>query len=191
MSYLLNAVALLITLAFNAAITLFVLRLVAEACRVDFHNPLSQFIYRTTNPVLAPIRRIVPNWRRINIAALLIGWLLMILKRLVIFALAGFMPAIAGLLLLSLADLLDFVLVFYLVVVFVWSLLSMLSNDPYHPLQRLLGTIVEPLVRPLRGRLMIGMLDFSPTVIIIGLLLARILVAQPIADLGMRLAMGG
>ncbi|WP_329742588.1 YggT family protein [Dyella sp. A6] len=191
MSYLLNAVALLITLAFNAAVTLFVLRLVAEACRVDFNNPLSQFIYRTTNPVLAPVRRVLPNWRRINIAAVLIAWLLMVLKWLVIFALQGLMPRPAGLLLLSLADLIDFVLMFYLIVVFVWSLFSMLSNDPYHPLQRLLGTIVEPLVRPLRGRLTIGMLDFSPTVIIIGLLLARILISQPISDLGMRLAMGG
>jgi YggT family protein len=191
MTYLLNAVALLLTLAFDAAVTLCLLRLAAEAGRADFRNPLSQFIYRTTNPVLAPIRRVLPNWRRINLAALLVAWLLMLLKRLLLFALAGYAPRIAGLLLLGLGDLLDFALMFYLVLVFGWSLLGMLSSDPYHPLQRLLGAIVEPLMRPLRGKLVVGMLDFAPAVVMIVLLLARVLLAAPLLDLGTRLAMGG
>jgi YggT family protein len=191
MTYLLNAASLLVTLLFDAAATLFLLRLAAEASRADFRNPLSQFIYRSTNPVLAPIRRAIPNWRRINLAALLVAWLLMLLKRLVLFGLAGFVPRVGGLLLLGTADLLDYALLFYLVLVFGWSLLSMLSNDPYHPLQRLLGAIVEPLVAPLRGKLTVGMVDFSPTVVIVGLLLARILVAQPLIDAGLRLALVG
>ncbi|MDO1529101.1 YggT family protein [Fulvimonas sp. R45] len=191
MTYLLNALALLLQLVFDAAVVLFVLRLAAEASRADFHNPLSQFVYRSTNPVLAPVRRVLPNWRRINLAAVLVAWLLMLLKRLVLFALSGFLPALPGLLLVALADLLDFVLLFYLVLVFGWSLLSMLAVDRYHPALRLTGSIVEPLLRPLRGRLTLGMVDFSPTVAIIALLLARILVAQPLLDAGMRLATGG
>ena len=191
MSYLLNALVMLITLAFDAVVVLFLVRLAAESGRADFRNPLSQFIYRTTNPVLAPIRRVLPNWRRINLAAVLVAWLLMLLKRLVLFALVGFMPHIAGLLVLALADLLDFVLMFYLILVFVWSLLSMLSNDPHQPLQRLLGAIVEPLLRPLRGRLVVGMMDFAPAAVMIVLLLGRILLAAPLLDLGTRLAMGG
>jgi YggT family protein len=190
MTYLLNAVALLLTLAFDAAVTLFLLRLAAEAGRADFRNPLSQFIYRTTNPVLAPVRRALPNWRRINLAALLVAWLLMLLKRLLLFALAGYAPRVAGLLVLGVGDLLDFALMFYLVLVFGWSLLGMLSSDPYHPLQRLLGAIVEPLMRPLRGKLVVGMLDFAPAVVMIVLLLARVLLAQPLLDAGMRLALG-
>lgn len=190
MSYLLNALVMLITLAFDAVVVLFLVRLAAEAGRADFRNPLSQFIYRTTNPVLAPIRRVLPNWRRINLAALLVAWLLMVLKRLVLFALVGFMPHVAGLLVLALADLLDFVLMFYLILVFVWSLLSMLSNDPHQPLQRLLGAIDEPLLRPLRGRLVFGMMDFGPAAVMIVLLLGRILLAAPLLDLGTRLAMG-
>ena len=191
MSYLLNAIALLVELAFDAVATLFLLRLAAEACRADFHNPLSQFVYRTTNPVLAPLRRALPNWRRINLAALLVAWLAMLLKRLLLFALGGFLPHIAGLALLSLAELLDYALLFYMVLVFAWSLLSMFAPDPHHPLQRLSGALVDPLLRPLRGKLTVGMIDFSPTVVIVGLLLARILVAQPLLDMGMRLAVAG
>ena len=190
MIYLQNALALLIGLAFDALATLLLLRLLAEACRADFHNPLSQLVYRTTNPVLAPLRRVLPNWRRINLAALLLAWLVMLLKRLLLFALVGVMPHPLGLLLLALAELLDFLLVFYLVLIFGWSLLSMFAVDRRQPLLRLAGNLVEPLLRPLHGRLIAGAIDFAPMAVMIALLLARLLIAAPLLDLGARLAMG-
>jgi YggT family protein len=191
MSYLLNALSLLVQVIFGAIATLFLCRLAAEATRADFHNPLSQFIYRYTNPILAPIRRIVPNWRRIDLAALLMVWLTLLIERVVTFALGGFLPSPLGLLVLSLADLIDFVLLFYIIVIFGWSLLSMLQVDPYQPVMRLAGAIVDPVLRPLRGKLVVGSIDFSPTVVVIVLLLARILIAAPLFDLGAKLAQGG
>jgi YggT family protein len=191
MPYLLNALSLLVQVAFGAIATLFLCRLAAEATRADFHNPLSQFIYRYTNPVLAPVRRVLPNWRRINLAALLMVWLTLLIERLVTFALGGFLPSLLGLIVLSLADLLDFVLLFYIIVIFGWSLMSMLQVDRNQPVMRLAGAIVDPVLRPLRGKLVVGNIDFSPTVVVIVLLLARILVVAPIFDLGARLTQGG
>ncbi len=191
MSYLLNALTMLIGLAFDAVVVLLLLRVLAEACRADFHNPLSQFVYRYTNPVLAPIRRVLPNWRRINLASLLLAWLAMLLKRLLLFALLGVMPNLLGLIVLSLAELLDFTLLFYIVLIFGWSLLSMFSVDQRHPLLRLAGTLVAPLLRPLRGKLVAGQIDFAPMAVMIVLLLARLLIAAPLLDLGARLAVGG
>ncbi|HEY0197115.1 MAG TPA: YggT family protein [Rhodanobacter sp.] len=191
MTYLINALSLLIELAFDAVVTLLLLRLLAEACRADFNNPLSQFVYRYTNPVLAPIRRVLPNWRRINLAALLLAWLAMLLKRLLLFALVGVMPHPAGLLVLSLAELLDFALLFYLVLVFGWSLASMFAADRRHPVLRFAGSIITPLLRPLQGKLVFGQIDFAPTAVMIALLLARLLVAAPLLDLGARLALAG
>jgi len=190
-SYLLNALSMLIELAFEAAVTLLLLRVAAEACRADFNNPLSQFIYRYTNPVLGPIRRVLPNWRRINLAALLLAWLAMLLKRLLLFALLGVMPHPVGLLLLALAELLDFALLFYIVLLFGWSLLSMFAVDRRQPLLRLASTIVTPLLRPLQGKLIAGSIDFAPMVVMIVLLLMRLLVAKPLMDLGTGLAFGG
>ena len=191
MTYLLNAISLLIEIAFDAVITLLVVRLLAEACRADFNNPLSQFVYRYTNPVLAPVRRLIPNWRRINLAVLLLAWFVMLLKRLVLFLVVGVLPHALGLVLLAFAELLDFMLVFYLVLIFAWSLMSMLSVDRRQPVLRLAGSLVEPLLRPLRGKLTMGSVDFSPTVVMIGLLLARMLLAAPLLDLGTRLALTG
>jgi len=190
-SYLLNALSMLIGLAFDAVVILFLLRVAAEASRADFNNPLSQFIYRTTNPVLAPLRRIVPNWRRINLAGLLLAWLAMLLKRLLLFGLLGAMPNVAGLLVLSLAELFDFALLFYIVLIFGWSLLSMFAVDRHQPVLRLAGSIVAPLLRPLDGKLVIGQIDFAPMAVMIALFLARMLIAAPLLDLGARLALGG
>ena len=189
MSHLLDALSFLINVAFGAIATLFLVRLLAEATRADFHNPLSQFVYRYTNPVLAPVRRVLPNWRRINIAALLVVWLVLLLERVIIGVLIGPMLALPGLLFVSLADLLDFVLLFYIIVIFGWSLLTMLSADPYQPIVRLAGTIVQPLLRPLRGKLVAGNIDFSPTVVVIVLFLARILIVAPLLDLGLSLGL--
>jgi len=189
-SYLLQALSLLIDLAFDAVVVILLLRVLAEACRADFNNPLSQFLYRTTNPVLAPLRRVLPNWRRINLAGLLLAWLAMLLKRLLLFALVGVMPTVVGLLVLSLAELLDFTLLFYIVVIFGWSLLSMFAVDRRQPVLRLAGSIVAPLLRPLDGKLVFGQIDFGPMAVMIVLLLARILIAAPLLDLGARLALG-
>jgi len=189
-SYLVNALSFLLELAFGAAAALFALRLLAEASRADFHNPLSQFVYRTTNPILAPIRKLLPNWRRINIAALLLIWLLMLLKRVLLFALLGVFPHVLGLVLLSVADTLDFILMFYVVLIFIWSLMSLFQVERYHPVYRLAGSLVDPLLRPLRGKLVAGGLDFAPWAVMIVLILARLLVVSPLADFGGRLALG-
>lgn len=191
MSYLLNALTMLLGLAFDAIIVLLLSRVLAEACRADFNNPLSQFIYRYTNPVLAPIRRVLPNWRRINLAALLLAWLAMLLQYLLLFALLGTSPQLAGLLLFAAAKLLDFTLLFYLVLIFGWSLLSMFAADRRQPLLRLAETIVTPLLRPLHGRLIVGNIDFAPMAVMLALLLARLLIAAPLLDLATRLTLGG
>jgi len=189
-SYLLNALTFLVDLAFGAVATLFLLRLLAEATRADFNNPLSQFLYRYTNPVLAPLRRVLPNWRRINLSCVLLLWVLMLLQRVVTFALYGQMPDLLGLLVLALADLLDFVLLTYLVLIFIWSLLSLFPVDQRHPALRLVGSLVAPVLRPLRGKLVAGGLDFSPWLVVIVLVLVRILVAAPLTALGVQLALG-
>ena len=187
MIYLFNAMALMISLACNAILILFLARLAAEAARADFHNPLSQAIYRTTNPILAPIRRLLPNWRNINLAAIVTIYLLLLLKYLVLGVLAGKVPNLSGSMVLALGHLLDSSMLFYLILIFVWSLLSLLSGATYHPLQHLLDAITKPLLYPLRGKLTFGMLDFSPFAVMVILSLGRILVAAPLIDFGTQL----
>ena len=57
------AVFFIIQTLFELYILCFLLRLVLQITRADFHNPLSQFIVRVTSPVVAPLRRVVPSVR--------------------------------------------------------------------------------------------------------------------------------
>jgi YggT family protein len=190
MNYFANAGMLVIQFVFGAIVALFVLRMLAEACRADFNNPICQFVYRYTNPVLQPLRKVVRNWRRISLSALLVAWVVECVKVILIVALVGVMPNPIGVPVYGLAELLDFILMAYIVLIFAWSLMSMLATDRYHPLLRLVGSLTEPVLRPLRGKVVLGGLDFSPAVVMLLLLLARTLLVQPLSDWGQRLVLG-
>ncbi|KGI78616.1 YggT family protein [Oleiagrimonas soli] len=191
MSYFLQAAQLILEFVFGAVATLFLLRMIAEAARVQFHNPISQFVYRSTNPVLAPLRRVLRNWRNINLAAIAVAWLAELVKLGLEFLLAGGLPNPAGWLLLGFGQLLDLFLLVYIVLIFVWSLGSLLGGDPGHPLLRFVAQLVEPPMRPLRRRMpTLGGLDFSPAVAILVLMLLRILVAGPLIGYASSLIVG-
>lgn len=190
MTYFANAGLMLIQFAFGALVALLMLRMLAEAVRADFHNPICQFLYRCTNPVLTPLKRAIPNIRRVNTAAVLLAWLMEVIKNLLEYLMMGLRPALPGLLLLGAADLLDFLAVLYLLMLLAWALLSFVSLDARHPLTPLLGRLVEPVLRPLRRLLPApGGLDLSPMVAMLVILLLRILIVAPLLDLGHRLSL--
>jgi YggT family protein len=120
----------------------------------------------------------------------LIAWLAEFLKNIALYALIGFRGAIPGLMLLGFADMLDFFAVLYLIMIFIWALLSFVSLDARHPLIPLLGRLVEPVLRPLRRMLPApGGLDLSPALAILVILLLRLLIVAPLFDLGHRLSL--
>lgn len=194
MQPLTSALGLLIDFAFGALLVLFLLRVFAELWRADFRNPISQFIYRYSNPVLVPIRRVVPNWHRWNVAAILVAWVLELIKWLLLFAIGDAMPHIGGLLLMGVGSLLDFALLMYVVLLFIWALASFFTAPDgrgTNPLMHFVAQIVEPAIRPLAKRMpSLGGIDFSPAIAILLLLLARILIADPILTSGLRIASG-
>ncbi|MBS0382571.1 MAG: YggT family protein [Proteobacteria bacterium] len=186
MTYLANALSLLIQFAFGCAVALFVFRLLAEAVRADFYNPICQFLYRATNPILTPIRRVIPTWRRINLAALLIAWLLEVIKNLLLrFTVPDFWASNWGTLLLGVADLLNFFMIVYLIMIVVWALLSYVNVDARNPLVPLLGKVVDPVLKPFRKLLpLIGGFDLSPVLAILVILLVQTIVVAWLMDLG-------
>lgn len=189
MIYLANALSLIIQFAFGAAVALLVFRVLAEAVRADFYNPICQILYRATNPVLTPIRRVVPTWRRINLGALLLAWLLQVVKNFLLRYLSPeYWASNAGVLLLALADLLNFFAIAYLIMIFVWALLSYVTVDARNPVVPLLGKIVEPALKPFRKVLpLIGGFDLSPMLAILVILLVQTTFIAWLMDLGHRI----
>lgn len=192
MSYLANAGAILIEVAFSLAMLLFVLRVLLQWVRANFHNPICQFFYKATNPLLMPMRRALPPIGRIDSAGVLVSFLLALLKLWLLTALGGLAAGLAALLVLAVAELLGFVLSVFFWLIVVRAILSFVAANGYHPAYPLLMQLTEPLLQPLR-RLMpaLGPFDLSPLVATLVIVLARVLLVAPLSDWGMALARGG
>ena len=68
-----------------------------------------------------------------------------------------------------LAQIIHRVIQFLVLIVIVQVVVSYFM-DPYHPVRQWLDRIVEPMLRPIRRIVpLVGMIDFSPLVLIIGL----------------------
>jgi YggT family protein len=71
----------------------------------------------------------------------------------------------------ALAKIIHYGLNFYLMIVFVSALLSWVRPDPYNPIVRFVNQVTEPVLYQIRKRLplVFGGIDFSPVVIIFGI----------------------
>lgn len=192
MNYVANAGQMLVQFVFGALITLVILRVLLQVIRANFHNPICQFLYKATNPVLIPLRRVIPAWRSLDMAGVLIAWLLTALKLYLLFALMGQSLGIAGLALMAVADLIGSVLMIVMVLLIVRIVLSFIGNGgSYHPAVPLVFGLTEPLLKPIRRALPApGGLDFSPMLAWLAIVLARMLIVQPLLDGGLKLATG-
>jgi YggT family protein len=177
-----EALSYLINLVFGFLLLTVALRFLLAWVRADFYNPVSQFIVTVTNPLLRPLRRVIPGWAGIDWPSLV---LMLALKMAEISLLgliaAGRIPAPAGLFIFSFAEILKLVIYIFMFSVIVQVVLSWVSPGAYNPVTVLLYRLTEPLLRPAR-RLVppVAGLDFSPVVVIVVLQLSIILVIRPL-----------
>ena len=192
MGYLANAGQILINFIFGALVALVVLRVLLQLVRANFYNPVCQFLYKVTNPVMMPLRKVIPAWRRFDLGGILLAWVLSALKLASMYALAGQVLGMVGLVVMAFADLIDFVLMLYLGLILVRVLLSFITLERGNPIAPLIFQLTEPVLKPI-GRWLptIAGLDFSPIVAWLVIMLARVLIAAPLLDFGMRLAQTG
>ncbi len=154
----------------------FLLRFFMQRGRVDFRNPLAQFIIEVTNPLVRPLRRIVPGWKGLDLSTVLIAYLLVVITFVALSAINGVTPPGVGI--LALAGLRQLVLLtiqMFVFIIFAFVLMSWFA--PHHPIRIVLEAIADPIMRPVR-RIMppIGGLDLSPLVVLIGLQAVTILI---------------
>jgi YggT family protein len=191
MSYLLQAGVLLIEVLFGLAAALFILRVALPLVRANFYNPICQFVYRATHPVVTPTRRLVRPAGRFETAAALVAWLIVVIKVCLVQALAGQLPGFAAALVLGLADLLGLLIAMAFWLILIRAILSFVSPGGHHPALPLIAQLSEPMLAPLRRLLPdLGGIDLSPMLAILLLLLARLLIVAPIFDAGLALARG-
>ena len=183
--YFSDAGLFLVDTVLGLYILIVLLRFLFQLTGVDFYNPISQFIVKASNPPLSRLRRVVPRLWSIDFAAVV---LLIVLEgaRIAITALLiGRSPQFAGVLVLSIAELLKLAVYVMVFSIFIRALLSWISMGRSHPMLQLLYSFTERLMAPARRILpTTSGLDLSPIAVFIVLMLILKLLVQPLLDLG-------
>jgi YggT family protein len=75
-AYFTNPLIFLVKTLFGLYVSIVVIRFLLQWARADFYNPISQFVVTLTSPVLRPLRKLIPGWGGIDLASVLLAWLL-------------------------------------------------------------------------------------------------------------------
>ena len=150
---------------------LFMARFLLQACRVDFYNPISQGIIKVTDPVLWPLRSLLPGYRNFDLASFAATWITAAVMLYALAMIAGQIPS--GVITIFVASLLHVLL--RMLDIFWWCILiviiaSFVAQGSLHPALGLLQQITDPLLRPARRIIPpLGGLDFSPILVILAI----------------------
>ncbi|AMM25553.1 YggT family protein [Variovorax sp. PAMC 28711] len=143
------------------------LRLYMQYHRVPFGNPLGRFVFAITDWIVMPLRRIVPSYKRWDLASPIAAWLLVMAKFLLLWLLLGDFGKIAILPLISLVGLLQLAVSGLTALLIVYAILSWVPSANSMLLE-LIGRLAEPVVRPFRRFIpLVGGVDLSPLAAIV------------------------
>lgn len=127
------------------------LRLLLQWSRADFRNPIARGIVQVTNPAIMPLRRLLPPIGRTDTASVVAVLLVVCVKLLVLRLLTGAgMPPPLPFLFDTFIALARLLLQTYFFAILIYAVLSFAAQGTQSPLQSLLYTLCEPLLRPIR-----------------------------------------
>ena len=125
---------LLVNTTVGLALIVFLLRLILQLVRADFYNPICQTIVKISNPLVLPLRRVLPPLGRIDSASLLIAFAIQALGIVVLCRLLfGAIPNPAQILLWSAIGLAGAVVNFYFFAIIGSIILSWVAQGSYNP----------------------------------------------------------
>lgn len=177
-----NAMSFLISTVLDLYIMVVILRIWLQAARADFYNPFSQFVVKATQPVVKPLRRVIPSIGNIDVATVLFAYVLCILKSIFIFML----PTIIGTggeahfstiyLLLGLLALIKTLGKMIFWVLIIRAIMSWVSQGR-SPIEYVFHQLTEPMLSPIRRIIpTMGGLDLSVLVVFILLQFLNLLI---------------
>ncbi len=178
-----NAFYFLFDTLFNLYLMVVLLRIWLQLSRADFYNPLSQFVVKATNPLLIPLRRLLPSIGKLDtgavVLALLVGALKILLIQLMLIGQLDLMGTLVGAVLTTVRE--AFSLVFWVLII--RAILSWFSQGR-NPMEMVLLQLTEPLLAPVRRVIPpIGGLDLSVLVVLVALQFLQILLQNVVAGL--------
>jgi YggT family protein len=166
-----SALIFILRTLFDLYVLIFVLRLLMQWARVDTRNPFVQFILRVTNPLVMPLRRLLPPIGRLDSATLMALLGLQMLGTVVLVQIGCIgKPSVIPILLITVLGIVRLILTVYFWAIIIYAVLSWISSGGYNPGAALVSSLAEPLLKPVRRVIpLIGGLDLSPIFVLIAL----------------------
>jgi YggT family protein len=160
-------------------VTVFLLRVLLPLVRADSRNQLSQAVIRLTNPLVLPLRRVLPPVGKVDTASI-VALLIVQFATTATLWLMGAYPWVVALgqfVHIALLSLLLTILQFYTFAILLFILLSWIAPGTYSPGAALLSSLCEPILQPVRRIVPpIAGIDFSALFVVIGLQALYILI---------------
>lgn len=177
----------LVQTVFSLFLIAVVLRFILQLVRADFYNPISQFLVKVTNPLLVPLRRLIPGVAGVDLAAVILALLIQGITIAVIYVLVGEpLPGVANLVIWAALGLVGLVVNIYFFALLAMIILSWIAPGSNNPALFLLHQITEPVMAPFRKVLPpMGGLDLSPILVFILINIIQISLRHMAASVGM------
>ena len=163
------------------------LRFLLQLVRADFYNPICQFLVKVTNPLVIPLRRVIPGYAGIDTASLLLSLLLQLLSIVALLLINGLgLPNVGLLLVWSVLGVIGLLVNIYFFALLGMIILSWIAPGSKHPAIYLLYQITEPVMAPFRKMLpAMGGMDFSPILLFILINVIKIALGHMAAGVGL------
>ena len=145
-----TAISYLVSTLISLYVTAVMLRLLLQWARADFYNPVCQFLVKVTNPVLVPLRRVIPSIGRLDTASVV---LMFALECLSVWFLSLWSPLDWGapqILLFAAVSLVAMLLWTYFILIIAMVILSWVGRNFHHPIVPLVYQLTGPVLRPIQ-----------------------------------------
>ncbi len=184
MAILMAALNFIIDALFSLIVWAFMLRVLLPLCRADSRNPLSQGIIRFTNPLVMPLRRVLPPVGRFDLGSFAALLLVQFVSQTILWMLRGLPFMLGTLVVATLLSLVMALLQFYQFALLIFILLSWVAPGTHSPASSLIASLCEPVLRPIQRLIPpLGGLDFSAVFAMIAI--QAILIAMRSLPLGL------
>ena len=158
------------------------LRFILQLVRANFYNPLCQFIVKATQPLLKPLRRVIPSVFGLDMSSLVLAILVQMVIFAVVLTLSYMSFNILGLLLWAIIGVTALFLKVFFFAMIISVILSWVAPGSVSPGAELVNQITEPALAPFRRFLpSMGGLDISPILAFMVIQLIQSFVIPPLA----------
>lgn len=181
----------LIQTAIGIYLLAMLLRFMLQLSLADFYNPISQFLVKATNPLVLPVRRLVPARGRFDAASLIIAIIIQCLGIAALLKLFGAsIPGVGLLLAWAVVAVAGLLVKIYFFALLGMIILSWIAPGTSNPAAYLMYQITEPVMAPFRKILpSMGGLDLSPILVFILINIVQISLRNFAAGLGLHPAL--